>query len=286
MSTQPFDPIRYKAGQQREWERAAVGWKNWWQTIELGLQPVSDRMMDLAEIRPGQHVLDVATGIGEPAVTAARLVGPVGQVTAIDISAPMLDIARARAIELGLHNITFRVMDAEKLDLPEQSFDVILSRLGLMYLPNLQTSLEKMRKLLVPGGHLTAAVWGHAQKVPFVSMPMGVAMRTLQVSPPPAGMPGPFSLADTDHVVHLLTQAGFTRIHTEPMALISEWTSSNEYVRFLQEVLVQMNTLLANYPVERRAEVWQAIAEAAQQFIMPDGSCRTENELLLVAGQR
>jgi ubiquinone/menaquinone biosynthesis C-methylase UbiE len=80
-------------------------------------------MMDLADILPGQHVLNVATGIGEPAITAARLVGPVGQVHAIDIAAPMLVIARARAMESGLHNITFREMEAEALDLPEQSFD-------------------------------------------------------------------------------------------------------------------------------------------------------------------
>ena len=90
-------------GQQKEWGSAAVDWKNWWQSIERGLQPVSNRMMDLADNRPGQHELDVATGIGEHAVTAVRLVGSTGQVIAIDLSASILDIARARANELGLH---------------------------------------------------------------------------------------------------------------------------------------------------------------------------------------
>jgi len=286
MSTQSFDPIRYKAGQQKEWGSAAVGWKNWWQSIESGLQPISERMMDLAEIRPVQQVLDVATGIGEPAVTAARLVGQSGHVIAIDIAAPMLDIARIRVTELGLLNIDFRESDAEALDLPEQSFDIILCRLGLMYLPNLQTSLERMRNLLVPGGRLIAAVWGSAQKVPFVSMPMGVTMRALQVPPPLPGMPGPFSLADTNHMEQVLTQAGFTQVHTEPMTLTLEWTSLEEYVRFLQDVLVQLNVLLSRYPIERQAEVWQVITETAQQCITPDGSCRMENELVLVAGQR
>ena len=286
MSTQQFDPTRYKAGQQKEWGAAAPGWKNWGQRIELDLQPISDRMMELAEIRPGQQVLDVATGLGEPAVTAARMVGPAGGVVAIDMASQMLDIARMRVAELGIHNIDFREMDAEELDLSEQSFDVILCRLGLMYLPNLQTSLERMRNLLVPGGRLTAAVWGPAQKVPFVSMPMAVAMRELQVPPPPPGMPGPFSLADTDRVAQVLTQAGFTQVYTEPMTLTLEWTSIEEYVRFLQEVLVQINALLARYPVERQAEIWQAISEAAQQSTTPDGTCRTENELLLMVGRR
>src|SRR5260221_9627624 len=286
MSTQQFDPTRYKAGQQKEWGAAAPGWKNWGQRIELDLQPISDRMMELAEIRPGQQVLDVATGLGEPAVTAARIVGPAGGVVAIDMASQMLDIARMRVAELGIHNIDFREMDAEELDLPEQSFDVILCRLGLMYLPSLQTSLERMSNLLVPGGRLTAAVWGPAQKVPFVSMPMTVAMRELQVPPPPPGMPGPFSLADTDRVAQVLTQAGCTQVYTEPMTLTLERTSIEEYVRFLQEVLVQINALLARYPVERQTEIWQAIAKAAQQFTTPDGTCRTENELLLVVGRR
>ncbi len=286
MSTQPFDPAKYKAGQQKEWGRAAPGWKNWWQIIESGLQPISDRMMELARIRPGQHVLDIATGIGEPAVTAARLVGPGGQVLAIDLSAPMLEIARERVIELGLNNITFRELDAEKLDLPEQSFDAIFSRLGLMFLPNLQEALEKMRKLLVPGGRLVGAVWGAPQKVPFASLPMNVAMRMLQVPLPQPGLPGTFSLADPDRVTHLLTQAGFTEVRTEPMILVSEWASIDEYIRFLHEVLIQINALLAQYPVEQQAEVWQAIADGAQQFTASDGSIHTESELILLVGQR
>jgi protein-L-isoaspartate O-methyltransferase len=265
---------------------AAPGWKDWGQVIGPQLQPVSDRMMELVEIQPGQKVLDVATGLGEPAVTAARMVGPSGRVIAIDIAPQMLEIARMRVDELGLHNIDFREMDAEELDLPEQRFDVILCRLGLMYLPNLQTSLKRIRNLLVPGGRLMAAVWGPAQKVPFVSMPMTVAMRELQVPPPPPGIPGPFSLADTDRVTQVLTQAGFTQVYTEPMTLTFDWTSIDEYVRFLQEVLVQINALLARYPVERQAEIWQAIAKAAQQFTTPDGTCRTENELILMVGRR
>ena len=83
-----------------------------------------------------------------------------------------------------------------------------------------------------------------------------------------------------------LPLAGFTQVYTEPMTLTLDFTSIEEYVRFLQEVLVQINALLARYPVERQAEIWQAIAKAAQQFTMPDGTCRTENELVLMVGRR
>src|SRR5216684_720903 len=75
VSTQQFDPGRYKAEQRQSWDTAAPGWEKWWQIIEAQLQVVSDRLVDLADLRPGQQVLDIATGVGEPAVTAAQRVG-------------------------------------------------------------------------------------------------------------------------------------------------------------------------------------------------------------------
>jgi SAM-dependent methyltransferase len=286
VSTQLFDPAQYKAGQRREWSTAAPAWKNWWQRIEPALQPISDRMMDLVGIRPGQQVLDVATGIGAPAVTAARRVGPTGGVIATDIAPQMLDIGRKRVLELGLDNIDFREMDAEALELPESSFDAILCRFGLMFLPNLQTALGQMRKLLVPGGQLTAAVWGPPQKVPFASIPLAVALRELRAPAPPPGLPGPFRLADVDALKQVLRQARFSHIYTEPMVLTFEWFSPDEFVSFHREVLTQLNALLARYPIERQAEVWQAIAEAAEQYRTPAGTLLMENEVILAVGRR
>jgi ubiquinone/menaquinone biosynthesis C-methylase UbiE len=102
------------------------------------LQPVSERMVELADIQPGQRVLDVATGSGEPAVTAAYRVGPSDHVIATDLSSQMIALGRERVAERGLYNIDFREMDAETLDLPEKSFEIAFCRLGLMYLPDPQ----------------------------------------------------------------------------------------------------------------------------------------------------
>ena len=118
MTTQQFDPARYKEGQRQEWDAVATGWRKWWEIIEGGARQVSDRMLELAEIQTGQRVLDVATGIGEPAVSAARKVGPTGHVVATDQSPQMLEIARERAASLGLQNMEFKVTDAEALELP------------------------------------------------------------------------------------------------------------------------------------------------------------------------
>jgi SAM-dependent methyltransferase len=285
MSTQPFDPARYKAGQRWEWDTAAPGLKDWGQSFVPQLQPVSERMVELADIQPGQRVLDVATGYGEPAVTAAYRVGPSGHVLATDLSPQMITLGRERVAERGLHNIDFREMDAETLDLPENSFEIAFCRLGLMYLPDPQMALERMHQLLVPGGRLVAAVWGPPQKVPFIRWPIEVAIRILQVPGPPPEMPGPFSLADSHRLEQLLTQAGFTAVQTEPMLLTLEWASVDDYIRFQQAILTGFNALLAKFPTEQQAAVWQAIAEIAGQSTTPDGRCRTENEVLLAVGQ-
>jgi ubiquinone/menaquinone biosynthesis C-methylase UbiE len=285
MTLQSFDPVRYKEGQRQGWGSAAPAWKRWWKRIEPDLQPVSDRMMELADLQTGQRLLDVATGLGEPAVTAARRVGPSGHVVATDLSSDMLDIGRERADKLGLENIDFRQMDAEALTLPQQSFDAIFCRFGLMYLPDLQKALDGMCNLLVPGGCLVAAVWGMPQKVPFISVPMDVAQRELEVPPPSPELPGAFRLANTHTLRSMFRQVGFAGVYTEPMSLLFRWLSVDDFVSFQQELLMPLNALLAQYSIERQINVWRAIARAAEQYMVLDGTIDMENEALLVVGR-
>ena len=145
---QAFNSEDFKAQQRQMWDNAAAGWQTWWETIERGAQKVSDKIVELAEIKPGDKVLDIATGIGEPAVTAARKVMPDGKVVATDISPQMLANAKTRAKSLGLDGIIeFRESDGEKLDLlePRARFDAILSRWGLMFFPNLPAALVRIK---------------------------------------------------------------------------------------------------------------------------------------------
>ena len=101
MGYPPGEPVRDADEQRSQWDRVAAGWQTWWRTIEDAAQPVSRRMLALAAVAPGQRVLDIATGIGEPALLAARRVGPQGRVVATDIAPAMLEIARERARSLG-----------------------------------------------------------------------------------------------------------------------------------------------------------------------------------------
>lgn len=286
MSLQKFDPAAYKAGQRRDWTEAAEGWRKWWRRVEVMAGPVGDRLIQLAAVRQGHRVLDVATGIGEPAVTAARLVGPAGRVVGTDISPGMLEVARQRAAELGLGNVEFHEMDAEALDLPESSFDAVLCRFGLMFLPDVDRTLVGIRRLLVPGDRFAASVWGPPDRVPMNSVTFGAVARVLELPAPAPGTPGLFSLADADALAGKLRAAGFAEVKTETLLVRAEFESLEEFILFLQEVAAPINNLLADESPERRAQVWGAVAEANEQFVGVDGRLQASGESILVAGRR
>ena len=210
------------------WDNAAAGWQAWWPTFERGAQKVSDKLVQLAEIRSGDWVLDIATGLGEPAVTAARKVMPDGKVVATDISPQMLEVAKTRAKSLGLDSvIEFRESDGEKIDLPEltaKKFDAILSRWGLMFFPNLPVALGLDKCWLQTAGFLRA-VWSAPSKVPLSDLAFSTVRKQLNIPAPPPGATGPFALADTDTLRHSFSQAGFKDIKIDTFQITFEFDS-------------------------------------------------------------
>ena len=147
-----IDSKLYKEEVRRGYDNAAAGWQKWWMTIETATEKVSKRLMELAQIQPGSKVLDIATGLGEPALTAAKQVGKSGKVIALDISSQMLSFAKERARSLGLQDVVeFKEADAETIDLPSSTFDAALCRWGLMFLPNPKVGLTNIYDSLVKG---------------------------------------------------------------------------------------------------------------------------------------
>jgi enediyne biosynthesis protein CalE5 len=158
----------------------ANNWLKWWKTIERGAEKVSIRLIDLAEIKSGSKVLDIATGIGEPAITAASRVGNGGRVLATDISTQMLSVAKQRAISLGLQNvIEFREGDIETINLPSLAFDAVLCRWGLMFLPDLSAGLSNIYGSLVEDGHFAAAVWASPAQDTLIATTMNIVMKAI-----------------------------------------------------------------------------------------------------------
>jgi len=286
MSGQPFSPEQFKAQQRQIWDNAAAGWQTWWATIERGAQRVSDKLVELAEIKPGDRVLDIATGIGEPAVTAARRVKPNGKVVATDISPQMLAIAKARAKSLGLDSVMeFRESDAESLDFPKSTFNAILSRWGLMFLPNLPAALVMIKQLLAPDGRLSAAVWSAPSKVPLLDLVFSTVRKQVNAPAPPAGTPGPFALADAGALERSFRQAGFKDIRIEILEITFGFDSPESYTRLHQQVTAPIQAMLSSQTEERKKQVWNSVTEAVLQYADSHGRVNMDNEVICIVGK-
>lgn len=288
MVSPTFDPNQFKRNQRQSWDSVAQGWKMWWEPIERGAQNLSSRLVELTEIKQGQRVLDIASGIGEPAMTAAKVVGSSGQVLATDISVQMLTIAKERAASLGLQEIIrFRESDAENIDLPNSSFDAVLCRWGLMLLPNLEYVLRNIYSWLVSGGRFAAAVWADPPKVPIISLATRIVMEELGIQAAPNGTPNPFSLADTNRLENSMLKAGFTNIHTERMIVTFEFRSGEDYSQYCQAVSASARLALSNESEARRREIWKRVAEeAVSNYGIDSGIIRMHNESVCIVGTR
>ena len=277
----------FKAAQRAGWNSVAPGWRKWWAMFEDGAQALSDRLVELAEIKPHHRVLDIATGIGEPALTAARKVRPNGQVIGTDISSEMVAIARERAKEVGLDAVAvFEDIDAENYLYPSSSFNAVISRWGLMFLPNLTSTLQKIRASLVPDGILSAAVWSVPDKAPVLMLALRTAAQKIGLPPPGAGSPGPFKLADTVTLENSFIEAGFRNIKIETVNLRFRFNSANDFVNFHRAINAPVHGMLKNQPIERQEEVWKGISDAAKAYCGNTGIMSLDNEVICVSGQR
>ena len=152
-----MDPRLQRRVQRYGWDRAVVAYEAGWRDQ---LEPAHSLMLDMAALRPGERVLDVACGTGLVSFRAAQAVGAKGAVVGTDISGEMVETARRGAVLRDLANVRFERGDAEELPLPDAGFDAAVCALGLMYVPDPVRALCEMRRLLRPGGRAAAAVWG------------------------------------------------------------------------------------------------------------------------------
>ena len=152
-----------------------------------------------------------------------------------DLSGPMLAVGRERAAAAGLANLEFVEAGADELAFPEASFDAVLSRQGLQFVPDVAGTLARLRSFLVPGGRLAAAVWGPPAQVQFAA-PVPVIRAELALAPPPAGMPGPFALGDPDRLAALAGAAGFAEVATGAYTATYRFVSAEQATRWLRDV--------------------------------------------------
>ena len=192
--------------------------------------PVTQWLIDALELQPGERVLDLAAGPGEAGLLAAELVLPGGVVISSDQSEAMVELARARAGELGLENVEFRVINAESIDLPVASVDAVLCRWGYMLMVDPAAALVETRRVLKAGGRVALAVWGSPSANPWLA----VTARVIQqhgLAEPPANetAPGAFALSDPERLRALLEEAGFVDVEIDAVDLVRSGPSFAEW---------------------------------------------------------
>ncbi|MGH9767839.1 MAG: class I SAM-dependent methyltransferase [Blastocatellia bacterium] len=272
MAEGKFDPIKYKETTRQQWQTAAEAWSHWSPTLAAWLGPATEIMLDLAGVGSGSRVLDVAAGAGEQTLVTARRVGPSGYVLATDISSNILEFASSSASASGLTNIETRVMDGENLDeLEADSFDAVISRVGLIYFPDQQKALAGMRRALRSGGSIAAIVYSTAENNQFFSIPISIIRKRAQLPPPLPGQPGPFSLGAQGILESAYRQAGFRDIQIRVVSAPLRLALASECVRFERESFGALHQMMLGLSEAEREDTWREIERELDQFERADG---------------
>jgi len=215
-----MEPALQRRIQRYGWDRAADHYEAYWCHQ---LEPAQDLLMELAQFTPGEEVVDIACGTGLVSFRAAHAVGLKGQVVATDISEKMVEIATIMAQQKGIPNIRFMRMDAEDLQLSDQSFDVALCALGLMYVPGPVKAIQEMHRVLKPGGRMVAAVWGQRDHCGWADLFEIVDKRVASEVCPMF-----FNLGNPDMLRLSMNAAGFSECTTKTISTVLHFDSAEQ----------------------------------------------------------
>src|SRR5258708_21936327 len=194
---------------RQDWVSAAPFWKKWYSQLAFQSRQATELVVQGAAISPGMHVLDLASGSGEPALSLSAAVGPEGRVTATDLVREMLQIAEENAAARNIKNISFRSADAEQLPFPAALFDRITCRFGIMFVPDIQKALTEMRRVLKPGGRVSFITWCCMEENPLFSSMLRPFLKYVEIPPPPPDAPHVFRFADENKLASVITAARF-----------------------------------------------------------------------------
>jgi SAM-dependent methyltransferase len=229
-------------------------------------QPVTDALVEYAHPVPGMKVLDLASGTGEPAISLAARVGADGHVTALDLSADLLEIAAQRARDRGFTNFTTQQADAQSLPFPDASFDLATSRFGVMFFPDPVLALRDLRRVLRPGARGCFLVWGPFDQPYWKSM-MGIVHRHVGGPLLPPGGPDPFKFSAPGSLSEVLRNAGFAAIEEETKTLPWTWPGSVEEVwEQAQAVAVPFRPMLERVPADQWPAIHAEVHDAVRQY--------------------
>jgi SAM-dependent methyltransferase len=253
-------------------EAIAPTWARRRADIEEVATPVREWL--LRELRPrhGDTVLELAAGVGDTGFEAARIIGDTGRLITSDFSPTMLEAARRRGSELGLANVEYRVIDAERIELAADSVDGVLCRFGYMLLPDPAAAFAETRRVIRPGGRVALAVWGAPERNAFFST-IGISLVQRGHIPPPEPPPAPgvFSLASADRLEGLLDAAGFAEIRTEEVPGQFVVPDVEEYLSLTADTAGPIALALRGLSGAERRAVEADVEDALRRFATDAG---------------
>ncbi|HEY8566097.1 MAG TPA: class I SAM-dependent methyltransferase [Beijerinckiaceae bacterium] len=284
---QAIDGTAVKNATRDQWDRSAPGWNSHGPQIRAWLAQATAAMIDMAGIRPGHRVLDVAAGAGDQTLDIAARVGPQGSVLATDISAAILAFAAKNARQAGYANVETLVADGEALGLAPSSFDAAVSRLGLMFFPDPLQGLREIHRALKPGGLVCTMVFSSPQANPCVAAVMQTALKHAGQAPADPFRPGSLmSLGKPGLIDDLFRQAGFADVATTKVSAPFRLPSARDYLAFIRSSASPVLQILGRLDEAAREAAWVEMEEKLQAFNTSDGAWAGPNELLLTAGRR
>jgi SAM-dependent methyltransferase len=285
MSATVFDPAKFKESTRQQWQAAAKAWNDWGVFLRQWLRPATEQMLDMAHVADGSRVLDVAAGAGDQTLLIAERVGAKGHVLATDISSNILEYARENAQRTGAKNVETKVLDGEDLKLPDDSFDAIVCRLGLMYFPHQEKALTGFHRVLKKDGRVGLVVFSAPENNRFFSSAISIVRRRAGLPTPAPGQPGPFSMANPRVLENLLTSARFRDVEVKRESAPLRMESADECVRFMRESFGALHQMLSGLSEKEKMDAWEEIRRELGQF-ETGGRFTSPCELLVAVGTK
>ncbi len=267
MSSNPAPNLDPKEVIRQEWLDAAPLWKKWFDKLSFQSRSATELVLQGAELSRDLHVLDLASGSGEPALAIAKSVGPGGRVVASDLVPEMLLVAQENAHARGLSNMEFRPADAEALPFANNSFDRVTCRFGVMFFPDTQKSFAEIRRVLKPGGRVSFLAWGTLQENPLFSVMLGPFLKHVKVPPPPPDSPHVFRFADETKFSGAFTSGGFRQVSVATHKVYWPWPGPPEEAwQATSELAAPFKKMIAALPPDKTGEVTQEVIDGIRRF--------------------
>src|ERR671922_978629 len=266
-----MDLDTYRRESRETWAQVAPGWeerREWFMGI-TGL--VNDWLLDKASPEPGQTVLEIAAGTGDLGFRVAERVGEEGRVITTDLSPQMLDVARRQGEARGLSNVDYRLLDAERMDLEDDSVDAVVCRWGYMLVADPAAAFKETRRVLRDGGPLAFAVWRTPDRNPWASVPAMTLVQLGHMPPPETDAPGMFALGEPARISELVTGAGFGEPEREEIAFEFRYLDFDDLWNALLRMSPSGRTIDELSAEEQRATV-EAVRKKVAPYRNEDGS--------------